>query len=95
MRNGGGKGGRAPKTIPSISRWGAAQLEIILAQLSTIEAQSIPGRSASEIPMGGPASPQPLIPYLVLGLAQYSTIEPNLTFKFGIGEGWGRHFHKN
>jgi len=69
IRNGGGT--ELQKPPPRISRWRPAQLEIISAQLSTIEAQLIPGGLALKIAMEA-SVPQPPTPYLGL---EVSTIE--------------------
>jgi len=57
------------QNLPSrISRWGPPQLEIVSAQLSTIEAQLIPGSLASEIAVRGASISSAPTPYLELGV---------------------------
>jgi len=77
---------------------GASTIEMISAQLSKIEAQLIPGDLASEIAMEGGAdvSLVPLHHILGWGSTQLITIgaqlnQPDLTLKFGMGKGAGRH----
>jgi len=78
-------GAELRKPPPRIWRWGLAQLKIISAQLSTIEAQLIPGGSASKLAMGASLSQPPTISRdgSLHNWAQLK--KPNFTFKFGMG----------